>query len=81
VPVVRVKQSATVARSWGVCAGTRGDSGLFWKTMPIAALVDEQLDRTLDELLARCMSDGVRAAAARSGGFSIAMTSRSKKAE
>lgn len=54
---------------------------LFWKTMPIASLLSltsSRIERWTSSLR-RCTSGGFRAAAVRSGGFLIAMTSRSKK--
>jgi Homeodomain-like domain-containing protein len=70
-------------RDHGVCApkprgGSR--SPLEDYAERILALVDEQRDRTLDELVAAMHSDGYWAAAAPSGDSSIAMASRSKKA-
>jgi transposase len=54
---------------------------LFWKPMPSASLPWLPNNRTerWTRLLQRCESDGFRAAAARSGGSSIATASRSKK--
>ena len=56
-------------------------AGLFWKTMPSTSsrsLTSNRIERWTS-LLWRCTSDGFRAAAVRSGGFLIAMASRSKK--
>ena len=56
-------------------------AALFWKTMPSASLrslTSNRIERWMS-FLRRCTGDGYRAAAARSGGFLIAMTSRTKK--
>jgi transposase len=56
-------------------------AALFWKTMPSASslsLMSGRIERWTS-LLRRCTSEGFRAAAARSGGFLIAMASPSKK--
>jgi transposase len=56
-------------------------AALFWKTMRSASwrsLTSNRIEHWTS-LLRRCTNDGFRAAAARSGGFLIAMASRSKK--
>ncbi len=56
-------------------------AALLWKTMPIAFWLSLPSNRTehWTSLLKRCGSEGFRGAVARFGGFSIDMTSRSKK--
>src|SRR5262249_21962513 len=81
VPALR-SSGCNVGVIMGCVGRNRGAvAALLWKIMPSASLPGLPSNRTerWTNLLRRCGSDGFRAAAARSGGFSIAMASRSKK--
>lgn len=81
VPALRLS-GCNVGVIMGYVHRNRGAAAaLFWKTMPSASLrslTSNRIERWMS-FLRRCTGDGYRAAAARSGGFLIAMTSRTKK--